>query len=62
VLRANLLAIVGTFFLAVAMTCALFLVADVLYGSKVAAALAAGLGLVFLSLWYVVPGIRRARN
>ncbi len=62
VLRANALAIVGTIFLAVAMTCALFLVADVLYGSRVAGAIAGALGLLFVVLWYVVPGVRRAKN
>jgi hypothetical protein len=62
VLRANLLAIVGTVFLAIAMTCALFLVGDVVYGSRVAGAIAGVLGLLFVLLWYVVPGIRRARN
>lgn len=62
VLLANKLAIVGTVFLAVAMTCAMFLVATVLYGSAVASAVAAGLGTLFLVLWYVVPGARRAKN
>lgn len=62
VTRANGLAIIGTAFLAVAMSCAMFLVADVLYGSAFAAALASGLGALFVLLWYVVPGIRRARN
>ena len=62
VTRANALAIVGTVFLAVAMSCAMFLVADVLYGSRVAAVLASGLGALFVVLWYVVPGVRRARN
>ena len=34
----------GTVFLAIAMTCALFLVAEVLYGSAAAAGAAAGIG------------------
>jgi uncharacterized protein DUF6328 len=62
VLRANALAIAGTVFLAVSMSCALYLVADVLYGSTFAAAIAAGLAAVFVSLWYVVPLVRRARR
>lgn len=62
VIRANMLAIVGTVFLALAMSCAMFLVTDLLYGSRVASVLAAGVGLLFFALWYVVPGVRRARN
>jgi uncharacterized protein DUF6328 len=62
VLRANALAIAGTVFLAVSMSCALYLVADVLYGSTFAAALAAALAVVFVSLWYVVPLVRRGRR
>jgi hypothetical protein len=61
VLRANLLAIVGTVFLAAAMMLALFVVTDVLYGSRVAGAVAGALGALFVVLWYVLPAVRRAR-
>lgn len=62
VIVGNICAIVGTVFLAVAMGCALYLVVEVIYGSKFAAGIASGLGLVFVTLWYVVPIVRRARN
>ena len=62
IVRANVLALVGTVFLAAAMSLALFVVTDVLYGSAVAAWVAGGLGVVFVGLWYVLPAIRRARH
>lgn len=61
-LLTNRLAIAGTVLLAVAMTCALFLVAEVLYGASLAAGVAAGIGALFLVLWYVIPLTRRTRN
>jgi hypothetical protein len=62
ILTANGMAIAGTVFLAAAMTCALFLVTEVIYGSKLAAGVAAGLGVFFIVVWYMVPLVRRARN
>ncbi|HYZ91189.1 MAG TPA: DUF6328 family protein [Actinomycetota bacterium] len=58
----NRLAIAGTVFLAVAMTCALFLIAEFLYGSAVGGAAAGAVGGLFLILWYAVPLARRARG
>jgi hypothetical protein len=58
----NRLAIAGTVFLAIAMTCALFLVAEVIYGSGFAAGAAAGVGGLFVVLWYAIPLARRTRN
>ena len=62
VLRSNVLAIIGTVFLAAAMLLALFVVSEVLYGSVVAGGVAGGLGLLILVLWYIVPAARRARH
>ncbi len=62
IVTSNRLAITGTVFLATAMTCALFLVAEVIYGSNLAAGVAAGLGVAFLLVWYVIPLVRRTRN
>jgi hypothetical protein len=62
IVMGNRFAIVGTVFLAVTMGCALYLVVEVIYGSKFASGIAAGLGLVFVTLWYVVPLVRRART
>lgn len=55
----NRLAITGTIFLAAAMTSALFLVSEVIYGSRLASAVAAAVGLFVVALWYVVPLVRR---
>ena len=62
IVTSNALAVAGTFFLAVAMTCAFFLVAELIYDARVAGIVAAALALVFLGLWYVVPLVRRGRN
>jgi hypothetical protein len=62
VLRANHMAIVGAIFLAAAMSLALFLVSDVLYGSAVAGVVAGALGVLIVILWYVIPAVRRARH
>lgn len=58
----NRLTIVGSVFLAISMTCALYLVAKVLYGPAIAAVTAAFAGAVFAVLWYAVPGLRRMRK
>lgn len=62
IVLSNRLAIVGTIFLATSMTCALFLVAEFIYGSAFASAVAAALGALFLIVWYVLPLARRARG
>lgn len=62
ILTTNRLAVAGTIFLAIAMTVALFLVAEVLYGSTAAAGAAGGLGAIAVVLWFVVPLARRARS
>ncbi len=60
IVASNGLTIVGTIFLAIAITCSAYLVTEVIYGSRLAAAIAAGLGIVFFGLWYAVPVARRA--
>jgi hypothetical protein len=53
------LAIVGTVFLASAITGAVILVTDLLYGSGTAALLGAICAGILIVLWYVVPlGLR----
>ncbi len=55
----NRIVIVGMSLLAVAMTGAILFVTDVLYGPTTTAAAAAGVGLAFAVMWYVVPLRRR---
>ena len=52
---ANRLAIVGLGFLAIAMTGAIMLITDVLYGSTVTAVVSVAVGITFALLWYLVP-------
>ena len=59
VLTANRLAIAGLGCLAIAMTTAIALVTDVVFGSGTAIAACAGIGLLFLRFWYVMPLRRR---
>jgi hypothetical protein len=58
---ANRLAIVGLGFLALAMTGALTLIADVLYGAIATAVVAGGAALMFITLWYLLPLRRRVK-
>lgn len=58
----NGLALAGTAFLAVAMTCVVYLVTDVIYDSRAAGLVAAPIGAIFVIVWYVVPLVRRARE
>jgi uncharacterized protein DUF6328 len=58
VLLSNRLAIVGLTFLAVAMTGAILLVTDVLFGTTVTTLATGFVALTFLVVWYVLP-IRR---
>jgi hypothetical protein len=59
---ANSLALLGSAFLAVSMTCSIMLVGDYLFERWVAV-FATSVTAVFLAaLWYVLPLARRARN
>jgi hypothetical protein len=55
----NQLAIAGTAFLALGMTGVLFLITDILFESRWAAAVCAVAGALFAGLWFVLPLIRR---
>ena len=54
-LMANRLAIVGLGFLAIAMTGAIMLITDLLYGSTLTAVVTVAVGITFALLWYLVP-------
>jgi len=58
----NDLAIAGTSFLALGMTGAIFLIADVLFDVRAAAVVSALFALVFAVLWYVWPTVTRIRK
>jgi Family of unknown function (DUF6328) len=55
VVRGNLLAIVGSLFLAVAMTGSIWLAAGVIFGGTVTAAATAGVAAIFVLVWYAQP-------
>jgi hypothetical protein len=57
---ANRSAIVGLSFLAIAMTLAILLITDVLFGPAAVAITASGVALMFGLVWYAVP-LRRLR-
>jgi Family of unknown function (DUF6328) len=57
-LMANRLAIVGLGFLAIAMTGAILLITDLLYGRTTTIVVTIVVGLGFAALWYLVP-VRR---
>jgi hypothetical protein len=59
VLLANRFTIAGLAFLAVAMTGALVLIADVLFGAVATAVTGVAAGLMFAILWYALPLKRR---
>jgi putative flippase GtrA len=61
VLLANRFAIAGLGALALAMTCAVILITDVLYGPAATAITGVAALLMFLVLWYVLPLRRRFR-
>ena len=61
-LRANWAAIVGTVFLAAGMTCAVFLITDVLFEATLAALVTAAIALAFVVLWYLLPLWTRVRH
>jgi Family of unknown function (DUF6328) len=51
----NRIVILGLLFLAIAMTGAVLLVTDFLYGSTTTIAAAAGVAVAFAALWYLIP-------
>lgn len=55
----NVLFIVGSLFLALAVSCAVFLVADLVYGGTTAAVATVSVGGGFLLLWYLTPMLQR---
>jgi hypothetical protein len=57
-LMANRLAIVGLGCLAVAMTGAILLITDLLYGSTTTVIVTVPVGLTFALLWYLIPAQR----
>jgi hypothetical protein len=57
-MMANRLAILGLGFLAVAMTGAILLITDLLYGSTTTIVVTVAVGLAFAVLWYAIP-VRR---
>jgi hypothetical protein len=59
ILTANRFAIVGTVALAAAMSCVVFVITDVLFGTSWAALVTAAVVFVFVALWYVLPLKRR---
>jgi hypothetical protein len=61
VFLANRLAIAGLGFLALAMTGAIMLITDVLFGSPATVVFSAGAALLFVVLWGVLPLLRRFR-
>jgi hypothetical protein len=54
-LMANRLAIVGLALLAIAMTGAILLITDLLYGSTLTAVVTVAVGIAFAALWYLIP-------
>jgi len=53
------LTLIGTVFLAIGMSCSIFLIADVLFGETLAALAAAAMALLIGALWYVLPILAR---
>jgi hypothetical protein len=58
VIRANRLTIVGSVFLAVAMTGAIWLIAGYLFGDLITAIAAGAVAVLFIVVWYAVPILR----
>jgi hypothetical protein len=60
--RANVLALLGTFFLALAITGAVWVVTDLIYRQAPTALVTAGIAGLFAWIWFAAPLIRRARK
>ena len=60
--RANILALSGTFFLAVAVTGVVWVVTDLIYREAPTALVTAGIAGLFAWIWFAAPLIRRARS
>jgi hypothetical protein len=60
--RANVLALAGTAFLALAVTGAVWVVTDVIYDQAPTALITAGTAGLFAWVWFAAPLIRRARK
>jgi predicted neutral ceramidase superfamily lipid hydrolase len=58
----NRLTIVGSLFLAVAITAVVFVITDVLYGGPESLLFTIGVGAVFVVIWYLMPLGWRARD
>jgi Flp pilus assembly protein TadB len=58
----NQLAIAGTIFLALSMTCVVFVITDLLYGSALVAAVTAGTAAAFAWFWYGLPLRRKLKS
>ena len=52
---ANVLAIVGTTFLAIAISCVVYLITDVIYSATLASVVTAIAAAAFVGIWYVLP-------
>jgi hypothetical protein len=58
----NRIVVLGLLLLAIAMTGAVMFVTDFLYGSTTTVLVAAGVGVAFFLLWYVIPLRRLAQS
>jgi uncharacterized protein involved in cysteine biosynthesis len=58
----NRIVVLGLGLLAIAMTGAVLLITDFLYGSTTTTVAAAGVALAFAALWFLIPGRRLARG
>jgi hypothetical protein len=55
----NVFAIVGAFFVAIGMSASVFLVTDVIYDNRTASIVATLAALLFATVWFVAPALRR---
>lgn len=61
-LVSNRFAVIGTVFLAVSMASAIYLITEFIYGTRPASAIAGGLSVLLVAVWYVVPLAGRGRR
>jgi hypothetical protein len=54
-LTSSRLTLIGTMFIAVGITCSVFVVADILFGDTAALVAAAATAALIVALWYVLP-------